>query len=219
MPGRRRQRRTDASKIDATPPWELRAREEPNPTTGPYDERDAPADDLARIDLGALRIPVVEGTDVRVDLDEAQQVVSVTLAGRDGTMQIGVFAAPRNEGIWDDVRAEIAASLRAERRSAPTTEKDGPWGVELHGSLPDQGGRSLPVRFVGVDGPRWFVRAMFVGPVATDPAKAAGFEQALRDTVVVRGADPLPVRDPVPLRLPPGVEVPGQPPTGATPPV
>jgi hypothetical protein len=218
VPGRRRQRRTDASKIDATPPWELRARQAPVTTTGPFDERDAPPDDLARVDLGALRVPVAEGTDVRVDLDESQQVVSVTLAGRDGTMQLGVFAAPRNEGIWDEVRAEIAASLRAERRAAPASEQDGPWGVELHGSLPDQGGRSLPVRFVGVDGPRWFVRAMFVGPVATDTRRAAGFEEALRNTIVVRGTEPLPVRDPVPLRLPPGVELPGQPPAGETPP-
>ena len=40
MPGRRRQRRTDRSKLDATPPWETRVHEEPEPTTGPYDERD-----------------------------------------------------------------------------------------------------------------------------------------------------------------------------------
>jgi hypothetical protein len=209
VPGRRRQRRTEASKIDATPPWESRLRETPAPTTGPYDVRDAPDDDVPRIDLGALRIPVQDGTDLRVELDEAQQVVAATLAGPHGTMQIGVFAAPRNEGIWDEVRAEIAESMRGQRKTAATTEPDGPWGTELHGSLPETGGQFVPVRFVGIDGPRWFLRALFAGPVANDRARAATFEKVLHDVVVVRGTEPLPVRDPVPLRLPPEVELPG----------
>ncbi|SHG72739.1 Protein of unknown function [Jatrophihabitans endophyticus] len=210
MPGRRRQKRTEASKLDATPPWEQRIREDAAATTGPFDERDAPEDEVARVDLGALRIPVGEGFDIRVDLDETRQVVSATLAGPDGTMQLGVFAAPRNEGIWDDVRTEIAASLNAQRKGS-ATEQDGPFGTELHGTVPDESGRgTVPVRFVGVDGPRWFLRAMLAGPVAQDAASAQRFEQALRDVVVVRGSEPLPVREPVPLQLPEGVELPEQ---------
>ncbi len=207
MPGRRKQRRTDRSKLDATPPWQTRVRDEPKLTTGPYDERDAPGDDLARVDLGALQVPVAEGFDVRLDLDEAQQVVSATLATPDGTMQLGVFAAPRNEGIWDEVRAEIAESLGGPRRTS-ATEKDGPFGTELHGTLPADGGGQVPVRFIGVDGPRWFLRALLAGPVAGDADKAEPFEAVLRGVVVVRGNEPLPVREPVPLRLPPDVELP-----------
>ncbi|HEU5267322.1 MAG TPA: DUF3710 domain-containing protein [Jatrophihabitans sp.] len=206
MPGRRRQRRTDRSKLDATPPWEQRIRDDPEPTVGPFDERDAPDDEVPRVDLGALRIPVRDGFDIRVDVDESQQVVSATLAGVDGTMQLGVFAAPRNEGIWDDVRDEIAASLNAQRK-AGTTEKDGEFGVELHGTVRGEGG-SVPVRFIGVDGPRWFLRAMLAGPAAVDAEKAKVFEDALRDVIVVRGTAPLPVREPVPLQLPTGVELP-----------
>lgn len=200
MPGRRRQKRTDRSKIDATPPWETRARHEPQPTTGPYDERDAPEDDIARVDLGALQIPVSDQYDIRVDLNEAQQVISATLATSDGTMQIGVFAAPRNEGIWDDVRTEIAASLK-EQGGTPAERLDGPFGTELTGTIAVEGGR-LPVRFLGVDGPRWFLRAMLVGAPAVDEDAAEPFLEALRQVVVIRGSDPLPVREPVPLRLP-----------------
>jgi hypothetical protein len=209
VPGRRRQKRTERSKIDATPPWETRFREEPQPTSGPYDERDVPADDdVARIDLGALRIPVSDRYDIRVDLDESQQVIGATLAMPEGTMQLGVFAAPRNEGIWDEVRAEIADSLRQQRRQN-LSEPDGPFGTELHGSLPaDGGGGPVPVRFIGVDGPRWFLRGLLAGPVAADSGKAAVFEEALRECVVVRGNDPLPVREPVPLRLPSDITLP-----------
>jgi hypothetical protein len=64
------------------------------------------------------------------------------------------------------------------------------------------------VRFIGVDGPRWFLRAMFAGPVAADGQQAAPYEELLRQVVVVRGSEPLPVREPVPLRLPAGVELP-----------
>lgn len=207
MPGRRRQKRTDRSKVDATPPWETRVRAEPEATTGPFDERDAPDDDVARVDLGAMRVPVSDRYEIRVDVNEAQQVIAATLAAPDGTMQLGVFAAPRNEGIWDEVRAEIAASLNAQRKQS-ALEKDGPFGTELHGALPAEGG-VVPVRFVGVDGPRWFLRGLIAGPIAAEPAKAAVFEEALRQVVVVRGSEPLPVREPVPLQLPGDVTLPG----------
>jgi hypothetical protein len=115
-------------------------------------------------------------------------------------MQIGVFAAPRNEGIWDDVRAEIRESITSQRGTAREREA-GQFGVELVGTLKVDTGTS-PVRFLGVDGPRWFARAMLLGPAATEPVKARVFEETFRDTVVVRGRDPLPVREPVPLQLP-----------------
>ena len=60
----------------------------------------------------------------------------------------------------------------------------------------------MPVRFLGIDGPRWFLRAMLMGPIAVNAPKAAPFEDALRAIVVVRGGEPLPVREPVPLQLP-----------------
>jgi Protein of unknown function (DUF3710) len=198
---RRKEKRTDRSKLDATPPWETRVRETPPATEGPYDERDAPEDGITRVDLGALRVPMEPGIDMRLDLNEAEQVVAVTLASPHGNMQLGVFAAPRNEGIWDDVRAEIATSIN-QQKGGPKERHDGPFGVELTGRLPGDGGGPMPVRFIGVDGPRWFLRAMLIGAVAAEPAKAHRFEKILREVVVVRGVEPLPVREPVPLRLP-----------------
>ena len=49
-------------------------------------------------------------------------------------------------------------------------------------------------------------------PAAVDAAAAAPLEAALKDVVVVRGPDPMAVRDPLPLRLP--KEVAGQQPDG-----
>jgi hypothetical protein len=193
-------KRNERAKLDATPPWETRVREEPEPTTGPYDERDAPTDDVARADLGALLIPVGSGLELQVEVNEQQEIISATLGSRAGTMQVGLFAAPRNEGIWDEVRAEIHESL-TEQRGRPAEREGGAFGTELTGVLPGQGGQKTPVRFIGVDGPRWFLRAMLVGPAA-DPGHAEVFEEAFRQIIVVRGNTPLPVREPVPLSLP-----------------
>ena len=180
----------------------------PPPTHGPWDAEYAP-EGVERLDLGSLQIPAIEGVEVRVQANPDGGVEQIVLVDGDSALQLGVFAAPKSEGIWDEVRAEIAESMNAQRKGS-ATEKDGPFGAELHGSLPGEGGRgTVPVRFVGVDGPRWFLRGLLAGPAAADPAKAAIFEDALRNVVVVRGAEPLPVREPVPLQLPADIPVPG----------
>jgi hypothetical protein len=175
---------------------------------GPWDAADAPDDSVQRLDLGGLRVPVPPQTEVRVEVSPQGQVVAATLVRAGSAMQVSAFAAPRKEGIWFEVREEIAGSLREGGGSAE--EVDGAWGVELRATVPTEvpgrGRQLLPARFVGVDGPRWFLRAMLTGPAATDPAAAADLEAALRDVVVVRGGDPMAVRDPLPLQLPRDVQ-------------
>ncbi|MGB4135503.1 MAG: DUF3710 domain-containing protein, partial [Microbacterium sp.] len=57
-------------------------------------------------------------------------------------------------------------------------------------------------RFVGVDGPRWFLRGVIGGDAASDPAAAEQVEDLFRSIVVVRGATPMPPRDLIPLKMP-----------------
>jgi hypothetical protein len=57
-----------------------------------------------------------------------------------------------------------------------------------------------------VDGPRWFLRGVLTGPEAGSPAAgsaSAPLADAFRAIVVVRGTDPMPVREQLPLVLPP----------------
>ena len=86
-------------------------------------------------------------------------------------------------------------------------ERMGPFGTELLARVPaepDQPQSGLrPVRFVGVDGPRWFLRGLFSGAAAENPAAAVPLEELLREVVVVRGDHPVPPRDLLELRLPP----------------
>ena len=193
----------DAADLDeddaAAPPGEPAAPARPS---GPWDVTDVD-DDLERLDLGALHVPVPDGCEVRVDVQD-EQVVAATLVDGRSALQIHAFAAPRSEGIWDDVRREIADSLRGSGGSSE--EGDGPFGRELRARIPapveGQGTQLQPARFIGVDGPRWFLRGLMTGAASTDPVQARVLEQAFRDVVVVRGGEAMAPRDLLPLRLP-----------------
>ncbi len=170
---------------------------------GPWDIADVD-DEVTRLDLGTLQVPVPPGCEIRVDVQEDHTVTAATLVQGNSTLQIHAFAAPRTEGIWDGVRTEIIDSLRGSGGSAEPAE--GPFGPELRARIPaevpGQGVQLQPARFIGVDGPRWFLRGLFTGPAATDPNQARVLESAFRDVVVDRGGEAMAPRDLLPLKLP-----------------
>jgi hypothetical protein len=171
---------------------------------GPLDATDVD-DDVNRIDLGALRIPPREGMELRLELEEAnQRVVAVTVTLGESSVQMQAFAAPRTEGIWDDIRSEIAAQVA--KQGGTADEVPGTFGREVLARIPARtpDGRTghQVARFTGVDGPRWFLRAVFNGPAAVDESAAVDLEQVVRGTVVVRGAEAMAPRDLLPLKLP-----------------
>ena len=59
-----------------------------------------------------------------------------------------------------------------------------------------------PLRFLGVDGPRWFLRGLISGPAATNRRLAQPFEEIFADVVVVRGDHAEPPRKPLDIQLP-----------------
>ncbi|GIJ11243.1 DUF3710 domain-containing protein [Micromonospora andamanensis] len=168
------------------------------PARGPYDVTEAP-DGVQRLDLGSLQIPAVPEVEVRVQADQQGVVQQVVLVHGQSALQLGVFAAPRSEGIWDEVREEIRQSLLAD--GAAAQEVEGEYGTELHAQVRTEDGLT-DLRFVGVDGPRWMVRAVYQGAAATDPAAAGPLAHCLDGLVVDRGVEAKPVREPLPLRLP-----------------
>jgi hypothetical protein len=171
---------------------------------GPWDSSERPGDD-AVVDLGGLRLPGREGMELRLEVDEATGTVNgvaVVLGG--SAVLLHAYAAPRSEGIWSEIRAEIAAGVT--RQGGTATDTEGPFGPELLVRLPvrtPEGRTGHQVqRFAGVDGPRWFLRAVFQGPAAQDAAAAAELESVVRDVIVVRGAEAMAPRELLPLRLP-----------------
>ncbi|GIF74866.1 DUF3710 domain-containing protein [Asanoa siamensis] len=165
---------------------------------GPYDVSEAPSG-VERLDLGSLQIPAVPEVEIRVQANPDGAVQQVVLVNGDNALQVGVFAAPRSEGIWDEVREEIRKSLFSEGVAAQ--ESQGEYGVELRARVRTADGLT-DLRFLGIDGPRWMVRGVFQGPAATDPGQAGVLVECLHGLVVDRGQEARPVREPLPLRLP-----------------
>ena len=173
---------------------------------GPFDITEVDPAAGGRVDLGGMWLPGRDGLEVRVEADqETAQVIAVTLVLGEGALQVQPFAAPRSEGIWDDVRREIRADVT--RQGGTADEVDGPLGTELRTRVPVRSGDGTnavqPARFLGVDGPRWFLRGVLTGRPAVETDTDADLVSLFRDIVVVRGTAPMAPRDPIPLRLPP----------------
>ncbi|WP_299539844.1 DUF3710 domain-containing protein [uncultured Streptomyces sp.] len=170
---------------------------------GPWDLAEVSRPGEGRVDLGGLFVPGVEGMELRVEV-AGDAIVAATVVLRDTAIQLQAFAAPKNEGIWGEVREEIASGIT--KQGGVIDEVEGPLGWELRAQvpvpLPDGKTGVQLVRFVGVDGPRWFLRGVISGQGAVQPEAAGLLETIFRDTVVVRGDGPMAPRDPLVLKLP-----------------
>jgi hypothetical protein len=172
---------------------------------GPLDEAEAnPV--RPYVDLGGVKILPREGLHLRLEIEEgSKRVVAIGLDYAGSTLQVQPFAAPRSSGLWHEIRTQIADQIA--KQGGSTTPREGPFGPELVAEIPvaaGQGpsGSTRLARFIGVDGPRWFLRGVIAGEGAIDPVAAAAIEDLFRSIVVVRGASPMPPRDLIPLRMP-----------------
>jgi hypothetical protein len=171
---------------------------------GPWDEEDAPEDGLNRLDLGSVRLPVLEGAQLQVEMDPAGPVKAVHVITPMGQLTVTAYAAPRSGGLWHEVSTELATQLQQD--GATVRSVTGDWGLELIAALGD-----VQLRFVGVDGPRWMLRGVVAGPPAVagpqdrSDAGTKALYDLMRGTIVVRGTQPMPVRTPLPIELPPAI--------------
>ncbi|WP_020145518.1 DUF3710 domain-containing protein [Terracoccus sp. 273MFTsu3.1] len=173
-------------------------------TSRPLDRSEV-EDDADYLNLGAIWLRGQQGMELRLEVNEQeQQITGVTAVIGESAVQLQAFAAPRTEGVWIDIRNEIAASIVDAGGTAEVVT--GEFGEELLTRMPQAGpdGRTvfMPARFVGVDGPRWFLRAVVSGRAAIEPAAAEAVHDVIRTTVIDRGEEAMPPRELLPLRLP-----------------
>lgn len=170
---------------------------------GPWDAASG-YPEAERFDFGSLLVPVREGFDVQVFVSE-EQGVSIAVIHGDSGLQLQPFAAPRSSGLWHEVLPEIADEVA--KAGGQSREQEGPFGPELVARVVPQGAEGArippqPLRFIGADGPRWFLRGLISGPAAMDEEIARPLEEIFADVVVVRGDHAEPPRKPLDIRLP-----------------
>jgi len=175
---------------------------------GPLDETEANAV-RPYVDLGGVKILPRPDLRVRLEVEEgSKRVVAVALDYHESSLQVQAFAAPRNSGLWHEIREQIVEQIG--RQGGSTSPSSGVFGPEIRAELPAAAGQPGPriARFIGVDGPRWFLRGVISGKAAVDPTAGAQIEDLFRSVVVVRGTSPMPPRDLIPLHVPPAAQAP-----------
>jgi hypothetical protein len=191
---------TDAGPADE----QLKSAPADRETEGPLDESEAnPV--RPYVDLGGVKILPREGLQLRLEVEEgSQRVVAVGLDYAGSTLQVQPFAAPRTSGLWHEIRDQIADQIA--KQGGTTRLSVGPFGPELLAEIPattpGQPDSTRLARFIGVDGPRWFLRGVIAGDGAVDQEAASKIEELFRSVVVVRGKTPMPPRDLIPLHMP-----------------
>jgi len=169
---------------------------------GPWDATELDDPHEGRIDFGGLLVPAAGN--IRVEMTEQGQLVAIRIELGQSALQVNAFAAPRSEGIWTDVCDEIAVEIT--KQGGIVDRGIGQLGPELRARVPvrlPDGNQGIQVmRFVGADGPRWFLRGVVYGLGAVQPDAAAAVDQVFRDIVVVRGTEAMAPRDPIPMEMP-----------------
>ena len=172
------------------------------PQEGPFDESDGTitglldpdGEGLGILDFGAYAFVPPVNTQLQIESSEEQNLVVHILSGQ-SNITIDAYAAPKTGGQWRFVASELADGLR--NQGAKVSIQDGPWGREVIGSAAES-----VIRFIGVDGPRWMLRAVIVSSPAEAEQSAEIARTMLSHTVVRRGTNPMPARTPIPLVLP-----------------
>ena len=170
---------------------------------GPYDVAEVPSM-RPYIDMGGVKVAPREGLKVRLEVDEkSKRIVAVSLDYQGSTLQVQAFSSPKSTGLWNSLRAQLAKNFTSQK--ATVTNREGALGAELF-VIPPQGKAGQAARFVGVDGPRWTLRGVIVGPAAQGGEAGAGIESVFREIVVVRGDSPMPPSELLQLKVPAGMQ-------------
>jgi len=184
---------------DNTPADRPKSEPEDRAENGPFDEAEANAV-RPYVDLGGVKVVPRPDLGLRLEVEEeSQRVVAVALDYAGSTLQVQPFAAPRSSGLWHEIREQIVDQIQRQGGTAESVE--GPLGPEVRAEIPSPEGSRL-ARFIGVDGPRWFLRGVISGQAAVEREAGEQIEELFRSIVVVRGTTPMPPRDLIPLHVP-----------------
>ena len=173
---------------------------------GPWDVADAPQDNEF-YDFGPLKLPAIPGMKARLEIDpDRQEIGAVTIRIDDCALQLQVIAKQRGASVWTETRKELLANLR--NRPGHQQVIEGRYGAEVIGVLTGRTTDGLLVdatmRFQGIEGDTWMIRAVSSGASVTHDAVVAKVDAFISRCAVERGEGDEPAGAVLPLTDPPG---------------
>ncbi|AZQ76386.1 DUF3710 domain-containing protein [Flaviflexus ciconiae] len=170
-------------------------------TDGPFDIAEAPSVEGMH-NFGVLYLPKQQGVRVQFTINKRTRAAMGALVQMLGSsLTLNVYAAPKTAGLWPDVRDEMVDSITKDGGSA--NFREGPFGPEVEATIPKKDVNEVRhVRYIGVDGPRWFLRAAVEGQAVMNTETREAIYDYLRKVVVDRGSEAHPVRDLLALDMP-----------------
>lgn len=169
---------------------------------GPWDvtERDIEDDHL---DFGALRIRLQPGMEIQVATD-GETPLAILVASEGSAVELRPLAASRSGGDWESMREAIIAEI-TERGTEPL-EREGLFGPEIFTQFPatteDGQDAVQPARFLGIEGPRWILRATILGPAGMEADDEGDLIDVIRDVIVIRSDEPRLLGESLPITVP-----------------
>lgn len=173
-------------------------------TVGPFDSSEV-IQLRPSIDFGAIQLPVREDVTLKLEVDESSsRIVALTIDHRGSSLQLQAFSAPGSAGIWHEIRKSLDDSILA--RGGKTETVVGPMGPELNAQIPTRDGGFRLSKFIGVDGPKWFLRGVISGLALGDTLAMTYLMDIFRSVVVVRGVAPMPPKELLQINAPVGAK-------------
>jgi hypothetical protein len=173
-------------------------------TVGPFDSSEL-IQLRPSIDFGAIQLPVREDVTLKLEVDEASsRIVALTVDHQGSSLQLQAFSAPASSGIWHEIRQTLDDSILAQGGKTETVV--GPLGPELNAQIPTRDGGFRLAKFIGVDGPKWFLRGVISGLALGDTLAMTHLIDIFRSVVVVRGPSPMPPKELLQLSAPVGTK-------------
>lgn len=173
-------------------------------TAGPFDVTELVAI-KPMIDFGAIQLPARDDVVLKLEVEEtSNRIVALTVDHFGSSIQLQAFSSPLNQGIWHEIRRTLESSI--EQQGGETETVIGPLGPELNAQIPSREGPAKLAKFIGVDGPKWFLRGVISGEALRATLAMTHMIDIFRSVVVVRGTNPMPPKDLLSLSAPAGAK-------------
>jgi hypothetical protein len=157
------------------------------------------------IDFGAIQLPMRDDVVYKLEVeDSTNRIVALTVEHRGSNLQLQAFSAPGAEGVWHEIRLALEKSINTQ--GGKTESVVGPLGPELNAQIPNSDGTSRLAKFIGVDGPKWFLRGVISGLALGDTLSMSHMIDIFRSVAVIRGSSPMPPKELLELVAPTGAQ-------------